>query len=339
MQTESQPAQSPSIPNDLPETGMEKSETVQPRVRAAIEVKDPAPASWSQQRIWFIDQLESQTRAYHLQLTFDLRGRLNRQALQKAFNVLIERHEALRTTFLNREGRLFQQIAPRVEFRVREVDLRALSHDEREMTIREQVRAELDDPFDLRRGPLIRGKLIQATEETYVLCISMHHIISDGWSLGVLQREISQLYTANVNGECAPPPPLRIQYSDYAHWQLAAFEAGEYSTQLEWWREHLRGVATQLELPTDRIRPATQSYRGSAIEFSLGEALSARIRALARRHGMSVFMVLLSGWAVLLAKLSRQQDIVIGTPVANRQHEGIEGVIGPFVNTIPIRVH
>jgi amino acid adenylation domain-containing protein len=310
----------------------------------AIGVADrsqPLPLSWAQQRLWFLDQLDhSAGAAYHIPAGLHLRGKLDQAALQATLDRVVARHESLRTTFVLVDGEPAQRIAPAdCGFALARQDLSALAGHEREFAVQRIALDELRAPFDLATGPMIRGRLLMLGEQEQVLLVTQHHIISDGWSMGVLVREVGALYRAFSQGEADPLPPLTLQYADYAAWQRAWLRGEELQRQLDFWNAHLAGAPALLELPTDRARPAVQSYAGGSAAVTLPASLSADLRALGQRHGVTLFMTLLAGWSLLLSRLSGQDDVVIGTPVANRQRTEIEDLIGFFVNTLPVRMH
>jgi amino acid adenylation domain-containing protein len=302
------------------------------------EGRENLPLSFAQQRLWFLAQMEGGSKASHMPLGVRLRGRLDREALKQALDRIVARHEALRTTFVMVEGEPLQQIAPVDQscFHLLEHDVREHgdAQGELERLMAEEARAE----FDLQAGPLIRGRLIRVAEEEHWLLITMQHIVSDGWSMGMLFKELSVLYGAYVRGEQDPLPELAVQYADYAVWQRKWMEGEVLQQQAEYWRENLEGMPELLELPADRVRPARQDYAGAVVELVLKEKLTAGLKELSVRHGTTLYMTLLAGWAVLLGRLSGQQDVVIGTPVANRGRVEIESLIGFFVNTLVLRV-
>ncbi|HEU0055201.1 MAG TPA: amino acid adenylation domain-containing protein, partial [Longimicrobium sp.] len=298
----------------------------------------PLPLSFAQQRLWFIDRLEGAGEAYHISLRQRLRGELDVAALRRALDQILARHEALRTTFVEVEGEPAQRIALAEEssFQLTEHDLRGAADPGAEL--RQLMAEEAGAPFDLARGPLIRGRLVRLASDDHVLLITMHHIVSDGWSMGVFTRELSALYAAFSRGEDNPLPPLPIQYADYAVWQRRWVEGEVLREQAAYWRETLASAPRLLELPTDHARPARQDFSGGLIEIGLDEGLTAGLKALGQRHGTTLFMTLLAGWAAVLSRLSGQDDVVIGTPTANRGRREIEGLIGFFVNTLALRV-
>jgi len=310
---------------------------------AAIPVADrsrPLPLSWAQQRLWFLDQLDPAAgKAYHIPVGLRLRGRLDSAALQAALDRIVARHEDLRTHFAGVDGLPVQVIAPAdAGFCLQVQDLADLPDGEQAAEVEKIAADEISRPFDLAAGPLIRGRLLQLAEDEHVLLVTQHHIISDGWSIGLLIREFSALYSAFCQNRPDPLPPLAIQYADYAAWQRQWLQGELLQTHIGYWQEHLAGATALLELPTDRPRPALQSYRGGSVAVALPATLSAALQHTAQRHGVTLFMVLLSGWSALLARLSGQNDVVIGTPVANRQRAEIENLIGFFVNTLALRV-
>lgn len=297
-----------------------------------------APASWAQQRLWFIDRLSVDNHAsYHISLAFRLQGRLNYAALRKALHELVQRHETLRTTFIHETGELWQEIAAEGRGVLHDIDLSEHQPSERDTQLKLHKSAAACERFDLHTGPLIRGRLVRVHIDEHVLLLTLHHIVSDGWSLGILTRELADLYTAYQDGRTHQLPPLPLHYADYAQWQRQSLRGEILDKQLSYWRARLEGVAPQLDLPTDRARTEIQSYRGGSVEVVLDARLSAELKAFAQHHRMTLFMILCAGWAMLLARLSGQEDVVIGTPVANRQRPELEGLIGLFVNTLVLR--
>ncbi|MDV0440742.1 non-ribosomal peptide synthetase [Xanthomonas sacchari] len=298
------------------------------------------PLSWAQQRLWFLDQLDHAASAgYHMPAALRLRGILDRAALRASLDRIVARHESLRTTFASTDGTPRQVIAPANSgFTLHEHDLRMLDADAQQAEVARLGSDEALVPFDLTSGPLIRGRLLQTADDAYVLLVTQHHIICDGWSIGVLVQEVSVLYAALSQGRPDPLPPLPIQYADYAAWQRQCLQGDALQRQLAFWTAHLRGAPALLTLPTDRPRPAAQSYNGDRVEVRLSMELTAALRALAQRHGATLFMTLLTGWSALLSRLSGQDDVVVGSPVANRQRSELEPLIGFFVNTLALRV-
>jgi len=295
------------------------------------------PLSFAQQRLWFLEQLGGLGSAYHMRTGRRLRGELDRAALGRALDGLVARHEALRTVFAQVNGAPEQRIAPPdAGFHLAEHDLagRADAHAQ----LGRLLAAEAETPFDLERGPLIRGLLVRLAEDDHVLVLTMHHIVTDGWSMGVLTRELAALYAAHHQGRDAGLPALPVQYADYAVWQRRWVEGDVLRQQAEYWTETLAGAPELLALPADHPRPALLDPAGARLEVVLDEALTARLKALSRRHGATLFMTLLAGWAAVLARLSGQDDVVVGTPAAGRGRREIEGLIGFFLNTLALRV-
>ncbi|MGD7321660.1 amino acid adenylation domain-containing protein [Ralstonia pseudosolanacearum] len=306
----------------------------------AITVADrsgPLPLSFAQQRLWFLAQMEGGSEAYHIPVGLRLKGELDEDALRRALDRIVARHEALRTCFVTEEGQAVQRVASAdVGFALDCVDLQGQA--DREQALATLSEREANTPFDLAHGPLIRGCLVKLGEQEHVLLITMHHIVSDGWSQGVLARELGTLYEAYRSGGEDPLPALPIQYADYAVWQRRWLEGGELQRQGTYWEQALAGAPTLLSLPTDRARPAQQDYAGGSVEVIFDEALSAGLRKLSQRHGTTLFMTVLAGWSALLSRLSGQEEVVVGSPVANRTRSEVEGLIGFFVNTLALRV-
>ncbi|HEX6746978.1 MAG TPA: amino acid adenylation domain-containing protein, partial [Longimicrobium sp.] len=294
--------------------------------------------SFAQQRLWFIEQMEGAGAVYHLPMRLRLKGELDREALMRALDQIVARHEALRTSFPETDGVPAQRISAVEEspFHLVEHDLRASADAEDEL--RRQVAEEAEAPFDLARGPLVRGRLIRLAGDDHVLLITMHHIVSDGWSMGIFTRELSALYGAFRGGRPDPLPPLPVQYADYAAWQRRWVDGDVLRRQADYWRETLAGAPELLELPADHPRPARQDFAGDSVDVELDEALTTALKTLGQRHGATLHMTLLAGWAAVLARLSGQDEVVVGTPSANRGRSEIEGLIGFFLNTLALRV-
>ncbi|HEV2734386.1 MAG TPA: condensation domain-containing protein, partial [Longimicrobiaceae bacterium] len=294
--------------------------------------------SFAQQRLWFLEQLGGMGSTYHVRRRLRLRGELDRVALVGALDRIVARHEALRTTFRVVDGEPEQRIAPVEEsrFQLPEHDLSGRAGAEAEL--RRLVAEEADAPFDLERGPLIRGRLVRLAGDEHVLLLTMHHVVSDAWSMGVLVEELSVLYAAYRGGGGDSLPPLPVQYADYAAWQRRRVEGEVLEAQAAYWRRALSGAPELLELPTDHARPARQDHAGASLRVVLEHDLTAGLKALSRRRGTTLFMTLLAGWAATLSRLSGQQDVVVGTPTANRGRREIEGLIGFFLNTLALRV-
>ncbi|HEY6926868.1 MAG TPA: amino acid adenylation domain-containing protein [Steroidobacteraceae bacterium] len=311
---------------------------------APVEKADrqqPLPLSWSQHRLWFLDQLNpAASVAYHLPVVLRLQGRLDRVALREAFQRILDRHEVLRTSFQKDEqGRAVQEIAAvGLPFPLQEQDLRSWPEREREGQAKRIAQEEAQQPFEMTRAPLIRARLVCLAEDEHLLLVTQHHIVSDAWSLEVLSRELATLYSAFSAGRSDPLPALAVQYADYALWQRQYLRGEVLERQLSFWREHLKGAPPLIELPTDYPRPVQQSYRGATVALGLSAPVTKRLREFAQHHGVTLFMGLLAAWSVLLMRLSGQQDLVIGTPVANRRRQELEALSGFFVNTLALRI-
>ncbi|MDC9596581.1 non-ribosomal peptide synthetase [Xenorhabdus anantnagensis] len=298
------------------------------------------PLSWAQQRLWFLAQLDpaAQT-AYHIPGGLRLQGYLNLDALQTALDRIVARHEILRTNIKMVEGQALQIIGdPNNGFSLEVEDLSHLSAEKQQTIIDETVQREISQPFNFAQGPLIRGRMLRLAKNEHILLLTQHHIISDGWSLNILMHELSTLYHAFSKGQKDPLPALTLQYADYALWQREWLQGETLEKQVNFWRDALQGAPSLLELPTDRPRPEKQSYAGGHVDIALPVELSAGLKRLSQRHGTTLFMTLMAGWATLLSRLSGQKDLVIGTPVANRQYRELEPLIGFFVNTLALRV-
>ncbi|MBB4639458.1 amino acid adenylation domain-containing protein, partial [Longimicrobium terrae] len=298
----------------------------------------PIPPSFAQQRLWFLEQMGSLGSTYHIPVRLHLRGELDRDALVRALDRIVARHESLRTTFATLDGEPVQHLASAAGsvFALVEHDLRGSA--DADDALHRLTRDEMAAPFDLARGPLIRGRLVRMAEDDHVLLVTMHHIVSDGWSMGVFVRELGALYAAFTRGEADPLAPLPIQYADYAAWHRRSVEGDVLEAQAAYWTQTLAGAPELIELPVDRPRPPRQDFAGASLDVELDEALSDSLRALSQRHGTTLYMTLLAGWAAVLARLSGQDDVVIGTPSANRGRAEVEELIGFFVNTLPVRV-
>jgi amino acid adenylation domain-containing protein len=297
----------------------------------------PLPASFAQQRLWFLHQLEPASVAYNLPAAVRLEGALDRAALRAALTEIVRRHEALRTRFGVADGAPVQVIDAAGPVDLPLVDLQALPAAAAEEQARLLVRAEGCRPFDLARGPLLRAGLVALGAEEHILSLNMHHVIGDAWSTSVLVRELRELYEACSQGRPSPLPELAVQYADFAVWQRQWLSGEVLEAEIRYWRDRLGVAPPVLELPTDRPRPAVQTFRGTNTWFALPAELSERLQALSRDAGSTLFMALLSAFYALLARYSGQSELVVGTPIAGRNHLETENLIGFFVNTLVLR--
>ena len=306
-----------------------------PLVRVSRE--GSLPLSFAQQRLWFIDQLEPGNAIYNCPSAVRVEGHLNLEALERAINEIIRRHEALRTRIEVKEGKPAQVIDEWKRWRIEVGDLTSLPQEEREEEARRIARDEAGTGFDLSLGPLLRVKALKLEEEQHVLLFTMHHIVGDGWSLGILSREVGELYRAYRVGGKSPFDELPIQYADFAVWQRAWLKGALLEAELEYWRNQLAGMEV-LDFPTDYPRPATPSYRGARRRFVVGGELTERLRELSQQQGVTLFMTLLGVFEILMSRYSGQADVALGTDIANRNRAEIEGLIGFFVNQLVLRV-
>ena len=295
------------------------------------------PTSFPQQLLWLLDQLDPGRAVYNLPGPVRLTGALDIAALEQSLNEIVRRHEALRTTFDEVDGTPMQVIAPGLELTLPVTDLRHLPAGEREAEARRLITEEARAPFDLARGPLVRAELLRLDDREHVLLLTMHHIVSDGWSLQVLNQELAALYEAFSAGRRSPLPELPIQYVDFAHWQREHLQGEALEKQLAYWRAQLAGTPAVLELPTDRPRPAERSFRGARHSMMLPASLTEALKALSRREGVTLFMTLLAAFQALLSRYTSHEDIVVGSPIANRTQTELEGLIGFFANLLVLR--
>jgi surfactin family lipopeptide synthetase A len=299
----------------------------------------PQPLSFAQERLWFLDQLGLVGSAYNVTRALRLSGELSEGALGRSFAELVRRHESLRTRFELVDGVPHQRVVAPEPLRIRREDLSRLpdaAH--REQVLHELIQRDQDQRFHLGAAPLLRVTLVFLAPQEHALILTLHHIASDGWSSGILVRELSTLYAAEVSGEPSPLAELPIQYADYALWQRGWLQGEALQEQLQYWRDRLQGAPPQLQLPTDRPRPPVESFRGSTLDFELPLSVTQALKDVGQREGATLFMVILAAYQVLLWRWSGQQDIVVGSPIAGRRHRESEGLIGFFVNTLALRV-
>ncbi|MGS4239242.1 amino acid adenylation domain-containing protein [Serratia marcescens] len=291
------------------------------------------PLSFAQQRLWFLTQLEGMSETYHIPLALRLHGRLDRQALQHSLDALYARHESLRSRFITREDRPQVQILPANGLPLAFHDLRR--HPAQADTLCRQAATQ---PFDLTQGPLVRAALIRLADEEHLFLLTCHHIVSDGWSTGILLRELGALYGAFRRGDADPLPLPTLQYPDYAAWQRRYLTPERLAAQAQYWRETLSDAPALLTLPTDRPRPAVQSFSGGEVPIAIDAELTQALRQFSRQHGGTLFMTVLAAWSLVLARMAGQQELVIGTPEANRGRLETESLVGFFVSTLALRI-
>lgn len=317
-----------------------------PHVSTAEKVRVPLvrrtrperlPLSYAQQRLWFIDQLEGATSEYNMPSALRLRGKLDLEALYRAINTIVERHESLRTHFSDADGQPIQIIEPASPLSIPLEDLSGLEEDLQRERVLAAIRNEWNQPFDLSHGPVLRLKLMKISKDDHVLLRTFHHIVSDGWSVGVFSREFMLLYESFHEGRENPLAPLPVQYADFALWQRTWLDEDALAQDLQYWKKQLEGIPEQLELPKDRPRQAMQTYAADLCEARLPLAQAATLRRTTQDHHATLYMTLFSAFAVLLHRYSGQEDIVVGSPVANRQEAQLEQMIGFFVNSLVMR--
>ncbi len=312
---------------------------VDPDLAALVAGQDAgaAPVAFTQQRLWFLDQLEPNRPDYNIATAVRLQGALDAGALTRALDEIVRRHAALRTTFANVDGQPVQVIAPTLTLALPVEDLSDRPEAEREAQALRLASAEARAPFDLARGPLVRARLLRLAPDHHIALLTTHHIISDGWSMGLFVSELAALYQACAAGAPSPLPELPVQYADFAHWQRRWLQGETLDKQLAYWRNELAGSPALLELPTDRPRPAVQTSRGATLPFRLAGALRDPFKRLLQHEGATLFMGLLAAFQVLLHRYSGQTDFNVGTPIANRTRTELEGLIGFFANTLVLR--
>ncbi|MBS3026577.1 MAG: amino acid adenylation domain-containing protein [Dolichospermum sp. DET50] len=298
-----------------------------------LKKRENLPLSFAQLRMWFLYQLEGKSATYNVAFALQLEGKLNQSSLEKAFQKIIERHEILRTSFIAIDGSPVQVITPALNFALSVVDLEA------QKQIEELVKTEVNLPFDLTVSPLFRAKILRLTKTSHILLITFHHIIIDGWSMGVFHSELSTLYQDFNNGKSSSLPPLAIQYADFAQWQRNWLQGAVLESQLSYWQEQLGGILPVLQLATDYPRPPIQTYSGASVSVEISPVLTNQLKALSQQEGVTLFMTLLAAFQILLYRYTGQEDIIVGTAIANRNRQEIESLIGFFVNTLALRIN
>ncbi|PYV65120.1 MAG: non-ribosomal peptide synthetase, partial [Acidobacteria bacterium] len=297
------------------------------------------PMSFAQQRLWFLNQFEPESTLYNIVWPIRLHGRLNVEALEKSLNEIVRRHEVLRATFKTINDQPVQVIAPSVVIPLAIKNLTDLSQDQQRQEVQRLIAAEAETPINLQTGPMIRAQLAYLADEEHAFLLTLHHIVSDRWSRGLFFRELAALYEAFSQGHRSLLPELPLQYTDFSVWQRQWLNGENLEKQLSYWKQQLAGAPSTLELPTDHPRPAARSFHGRVYSFQLASDLVEDLKALSRREGVTLFMLLLAGLQTLLARYSGQEDIVVGTPIANRNRAEIENLIGFFANTLPLRTN
>jgi malonyl CoA-acyl carrier protein transacylase/NRPS condensation-like uncharacterized protein/acyl carrier protein len=297
------------------------------------------PLSSAQQRLWFLDQLQGSLPVYHIAVAYRIKGELDLVALKRALNEIVRRHEILRTTFPMIDGQPVQSVAPKLIIKLVRESLETLPDGQREIEIQHQAIKEMQRPFHLAEGPLLRVKLLRLSRHEYVLLLTIHHIVSDGWSMGILYREMTQLYEAYVRDEPSPLLELPIQYAEYSAWEKKSLKGEVMETELTYWKQQLADAPPALELPTDHPRSPVETFRGRYEVFMLPSSLIDEMKDLSQREGVTLFMILLAAFQILLARYSRQDDIVVGTDIANRNQVEVEDLIGFFVNQLVLRTN
>ena len=306
------------------------------------------PISSAQMRLWLFDQLEPGSSAYNIPVRHDFKGRLDAAALERSLGEIVRRHEVLRTVYLNLEGRPVLHIAPANSFQLSVVDLQGLSapaaqpgrekDDALQQEVERLAQADATRPFDLGTAPLLRAQLLKLAPDEHVLLLNFHHIAFDWWSFGVFERELATLYNAFVEGAVSSPlPDPPLQYVDFSAWQKESLPVQVLQKQIDYWKQTLSGPLTPLELPTDKPRPAVQTYHGSFVGRKLSQSLTDSLKTLSQREGVTLFATLLAAFRVLLQRYTGQDDILVGAPVAGRNRAEMEGLLGFFVNTMVVR--
>jgi NRPS condensation-like uncharacterized protein/acyl carrier protein len=297
------------------------------------------PLSYAQQRLWFFDQLKPGCSLYNIPIALQLKGSLNVAALEQSVQEILRRHEALRTTFRTVEGKPVQVIASNLSLTLPVVDLQDLPPPQQQETVQQLIAADIQQPFDLKTAPLLRTKLLKLAQNDHILLLVMHHIVTDGWSMGVFIEELTTLYQAFSTQQSSPLPELPIQYADFAVWQRQYLKGEKIETQLAYWRQQLEGKQPALEFPTDYPRPPVQSFRGARQSFAVSKMLSDALKRLSQQEGVTLFMTLLAAFKAVLHNYTNQDDLIVGTDVANRTQYETQKLIGFFVNQLVLRTN
>ena len=298
--------------------------------------EDPIPLSFAQERLWFLDQLEPGSAAYNIPTATLIEGNLDVVAMEKALNEVIKRHEALRTTVTVAKGQPAQVICPELWLTLPVVDLSVFTEYESEAEARRLIVEYAQQPFDLSGGPLLRVYLLKLNHNKHIF-VTIHHLIADAWSIGILFNELSAFYDLYSGGQSSPPPKLPVQYADFAVWQREILQDDILDYQISYWKKQLKNYLAVVEIPIDRPRPAQQSFRGARQSIVFPENLTAAIKQLSRRESVTLFTTLLAAFKTLLYRYSGQEEVVIGSPIAGRNRTEIENLIGLFANTLVLR--
>ena len=309
----------------------------QPRTIAPRPPDSPAQLSFAQERLWFLDQLNPDSAVYNVPLAVRLSSPINPSLLERSVNEIVRRHDALRTTFATVDGQPVPVVSSELKVELSTIELTSHPKDEREASAHKLLSEEAARPFDLTQGPLIRTTLLRLDEHDHLFLVVMHHIVSDGWSLVLFFQELSAIYDAFARGEQSPVTALQIQYADYAVWQREWLKGDLLQKQLSYWTEKLAGELPVLDLPTDRPRPEVQAFRGAREWLVFSENLTSSITALGRREGVTLFITLLAAFKVLLCRYTGQEDVIVGSPIANRPRTETESIIGFFLNNLALR--
>ncbi|MEH1937181.1 MAG: amino acid adenylation domain-containing protein [Nostoc sp.] len=305
----------------------------------SVSREQPLPLSFAQQRLWFLDQLEGENCVYNVPFFWQINGFMNIAALEQAITAIVQRHEVLRTSFCVVDESPIQVIHAHPQLTMQVLDWRQLTEENQLSRATQLATEELQQPFDLSNPPLLRVKLLQLTDQSYLLLLAIHHIVCDGWSMDIFRRELFSLYTAFCAGEPSPLTELSLQYADFAHWQRQWLQGKVLETQLNYWQKQLAAVPPLLELPTDKTRPSVQSFRGRSEFLELNQDLTQKLKRLSQESGTTLFMTLLTAFTLLLSRYSGQEDIIVGSAIANRNRRETEALIGFFVNTLALRTN
>ncbi len=297
------------------------------------------PASFAQRRLWFLDQLEPGNAVYNLTLVQRLRGSMNVLVMEDSLNEIVRRHESLRTRFEAIDGEPMQVVEDRLQLKLELEVIGGSTEAEREETALHEVNQQAKQPFDLKRGPLLRATLLRLEAEDHVLLLVMHHIVADGWSLSILFGELGNLYEAYCAGRPSPLPELAIQYADFSAWQHEWLQGEVLDQQLGYWKQQLHGAPELLQLPTDYPRPLLRTFQSAVTALNLSVELHTSLTTLCRQEGVTLFMLLMTTFQIILHRETVQDDVVVGFPIAGRNREEIEPLIGFFVNTLLLRTN